>query len=378
MLINKVIVHELVKDQHKPISNSNYRPSLLDNTNELVLKLVSEINKIYGNRYNSAHYGIFADGDARGAFPDSFIEYSDLDTPTDLQFLKVSHIAMQRLYDMASTSTASSGGYLLFADFVHEGTRFFIVAMIKKTSGIKLSSELMPEELEQLDLSKLHQAARINFAKICEYEDASEEEKKELNYLSFISAASSESATGYFIKALGCLKGSASKQATQNLIQSSRSFFANDERISDKKRDFMSALFGYLQDSLQSSSPVKLSEVANLATRYIPVELGDDAQEIIDNFVSKLNSDDLSIPPEFPVNKTVLFSSTHVTAKASNWELSFDKLALGIDPASEVYFDNESGTVTITQLPDSVLETLREETADQRALAEADNLDDEA
>ena len=62
MLINKVIVHELVKDQHRPISDSNYRPLLLDNSNELVLKLVSGINKIYGNRYNSAYYGIFANG----------------------------------------------------------------------------------------------------------------------------------------------------------------------------------------------------------------------------------------------------------------------------------------------------------------------------
>uniref|UniRef100_UPI00260DCF34 nucleoid-associated protein n=1 Tax=uncultured Halomonas sp. TaxID=173971 RepID=UPI00260DCF34 len=135
MILNKVIVHELKKLQHKGIEPSNFRPLVLNNEHPLVLKLVEDVTKIYGNRYNGAHYGTFVDGEGRGTFPDEFDNYTKLDNPTDLNFIKISHIAMYRLYDKASSSPLASGGYILFSDYISEGTRFFLIVMIKKAPG---------------------------------------------------------------------------------------------------------------------------------------------------------------------------------------------------------------------------------------------------
>ncbi|WP_447895458.1 nucleoid-associated protein [Vreelandella sp. GE22] len=375
MEINKVIVHELVKERHQPIENSNYRPLVLDNTHPLVIKLVEGVTKIYGNRYNGAHYGTFVDGDGRGQFPDEFQNYAGKDDPTDLDFIKISHIGMHRLYDKGSVK-AASGGYILFSDLVADDVRYFLVVMIKKTPGMRLSEELSPEELEQLDLSKLHQAARINFSRFGEYEDATVEQKRELNYLSFISPVSSRSASGYFITALGCSEGNTSNQATTNLIRGSRKFFKENDSIKHNKDVFMSSLYTYLHEKLESKEPVKLSEVANIASNYVPHDLGDEAQEIVDAFVAVLNSDELAIPVEFPVSKTSLNRHTHVTAKSPNWKFMFDKVALGTDPASEIFYNKDHGSLTITQLPPEVIQQLDQEVSDDGDGQEQDG-DDE-
>lgn len=361
VIINKVIVHELKKEQHGAIQPSVFRPLVLDGEDEIVVKLVEDINKIYGGRYNGAHYGTFADGEGRGAFPDDLENYSKLDNPSDLNFIKVSHVAMMRLYDKASSSPLSSGGYILLCDYILGGTRFFLVVMIKKTKGMRISKDLKPEELEQLDLSKLHQAAKINFRRLSEYESADNEARKEINYLSFISPSSSKSTSGYFVKALGCSEGNTSNNATDNLIKSSRKFFKGDERISANKDVFMSQVFTYLYEKLGTKEPVRLSEVANIAARNIPAELGEESTEIVNAYVSLLNSDELSIPTEFPVSKTILNKQTHVTAKTENWKFVFDKVALGTDPAAEIFYNRDQETLSITRLPPEIVEQLNKE-----------------
>lgn len=366
MILNKVIVHELKKQQHRGIEDSNYRPLVLDNEHPLVVKLVEDVTKIYGNRYNGAHYGTFVEGEGRGNFPDEFNIYSKLDNPTDLNFIKISHIAMHRLYDKASSSPPASGGYILFSDYVSDGTRFFLIVMIKKAPGMRLSEELIPEELEQLDLNKLHQAARINLRKLAEYEAAEREHRRELNYLSFISPASSKSASGYFITALGCSEGNTSNRATASLIKGSRGFFKQRPEIAENKDAFMSDLYAYLYEKLDNKEPVRLSEVSNIASRHVPADLGDRAQELIDEYVALLNSEDLAIPVEFPVSKSTLKRQTHVTAKSENWQFTFDKLALGTDAASEIYYNREQGTLQITALTPEVIEQLEAELEEEQ------------
>ncbi|EJR6406179.1 nucleoid-associated protein [Salmonella enterica] len=60
--------------------------------------------------------------------------------------------------------------------------------------------------LEQLDLTKINQAARINFDKFLKYQNSSVIDKQDLSYLSFISTTTQKTASGYFILALGATK----------------------------------------------------------------------------------------------------------------------------------------------------------------------------
>ncbi|OLO03315.1 nucleoid-associated protein [Salinicola socius] len=358
MRINSIIVHELVKDQHEAIQPSNYRQTVLDPDNDLVVKLLQGITAIYGSRYNSAHYGTFAEGEGRGAFPDTLLAYSAIDQPDEQQFIAITMSAMERLYDKASSSPAATGGYMVFSDYVSENTRFLLIAMIKKTPGLTLTEELVPEELERLDLKKLHQAARINFEKLDQYLAADVAERDELNYLSFISSTSSESASGYFVSALGCSAGTAASKATNNLIRESKVFFKDNDHLRDNKDAFVSELVSYLSEKQSNGESVKLSEIGQLVHRHIPPQLADQADETVNNFLTRLNSEEVSVPSEFPVSKSALKKHTQIKGDGDNWKFSFEISALSDDEAAEIYYDRDCQTLTLSRLPQDMIDQI--------------------
>lgn len=364
MAIHKVVVHELKKEQHKDIQDSNFRDTVLDPANPAVIKLLDGVTEIYGTRHNSAHYGTFVNGEGRGAFPDNFEIYKAFEDPTDEQFMALSLVGMRRLYEKASGSKAATGGYILFADYENPQGRYFLTAMIKKTPGLTLTARLEPEELEQLDLRRLHQAARISFSRLSDYEAAEPDAKAELNYLSFISSTNTKSASGYFVTALGCAPGAAAVRATDNLLSESKRFFRENEDLKPKREEFVNALYEYLDGKEKDGESVKLSEVGHVVTRHIPDSVADRADEIVETYMARMNSEEVAIPVEFPVSRTALNKHTRITAKGNGWKFSFEKGALGEDEAADIYYNRAEESLTLTRLPpdmvDKILETLDE------------------
>lgn len=361
MQLNKVIVHELIKEKSEDIQDSNYRDAVLNPGNEAVVKLVEGILKVYGTRYNSAHYGVFLTNEGRGAFPDAFEEYKAIEESEDDEFITLTRTAMERLYDKASASHFATGGYIVFSDFTSQNERFFLIAMIKKTPGITLTEELEPEELEQLDLSKLHQAARINFSKLAAYDEAEIEERDGLNYLSFISSASSKSASGYFVTALGCSPGTASGKATDNLLRESKRFFRENDGLKSRGEDFFNDLMDYLGEKEASGESVKLAEVGHVVIRHIPGNMADQSDELLDAYMTRLNSEEVAVPAEFPANKRSLNKHTRITAGGESWKFSFEKNALSsTDPAADVFYNRDQESITLTRLPAGMIEDILE------------------
>jgi len=122
--VNRVIIHELVKEQHESILDNKYGENVLDTSSEIVRRLVESIIKIYGKKDNSAQYGIFDTGAGRGSFPDQFLNYYRTESPSDDDFKKIAKEAMISLYGKAQGRQAASGGYILFADYVSDHGRF--------------------------------------------------------------------------------------------------------------------------------------------------------------------------------------------------------------------------------------------------------------
>jgi len=361
IIINKVVIHELVKEQHQPIQPSNLRTTALDPTNAIVLKLVDSITALYGSRNNSAHYGTFRTGDGSGAFPGCFNTYTDSAAPDDTQFMALTQVAMNELYRKAESIHASSGGYLLFADYSNAQSRFFIIAMIKQKEGIRLSAVLEPEELTELDMNRLYQAARINFGKLSAYLAAPEADRQELSYLSFVSPNAGKTASGYFVTALGCAPGAASARATDTLVKESVAFFRNNTDLKPFRKRFKDNLLAYLSRKEEAEESVKLSEVEEIARQFMPAGEPGQVDEMVCALISHLNSEEHAVPVEFPVNKAALKKHTHISYSADNWDIKFERHALGITDAAQIYFDRENNRITIKDLPDSLIEKIREE-----------------
>ncbi|CAI8710686.1 nucleoid-associated protein [Pseudomonas chlororaphis] len=364
--INFAVIHELVKTQHKDIQPSIIRKLPLDPNNTTVNKVVNEVTSVYGRKQNSAHYGVFSNSKDRGLFPESFHKYAVLQSTTSDDFMTISRAVMENLFEKAEKITPASGGYLLFSDYEVSGNRFFMIAMIKSREGFRLSANLEPEELLELDLTKLNQAARINIKKYHSHRTIPLPERQEINYLSFVSPSSTQSAAGYFVTALGCAKGTASALATKTLIKESSVFFANTPQISKFKSQFREDLIEYLNKKKPGDS-IRLSEIENLARKYIPSEIKDQADKIAEEFIEYLNGDEHAIPVEFPISHSTLQKFTHVSYKDESLQIKFEKLSFSDDPNASIYFDQKSKKLTFNKLPQALEELLESELAQQKS-----------
>lgn len=364
------VVHELVKEQHKDIQESNIRKVVLDLTIPAVNKLFVGATSIYGKKNNSAHYGTFATKTASD-FPSDFSAYSDLKEITAKSFLEVTESVMGELYTAAKDAPASSGGYILFVDYETAQGRFLMIAMLKKRDGLRLDENLVPEELIELDLNSLYHAARINFGRYLEYSAAKDGERHELNYLSFLSQSAGRSAAGYFVTALGCAVGTASAAATKNLILESVKFFRDRPDLHQHRIAVKDDILHYLEKQRDSEQSVKLSEVEALVRHYFPAIYEGQADDMADEFFSYLNSEAVGIPVEFPLNKGVLEKYTHVVYRSDNWQLKFDRDALGEGIDAEIRFIEKEGKLVINNLSVAAIAVIRQAINEKNDTADA-------
>jgi nucleoid-associated protein len=368
--VSFAVVHELKKEQHKDIQNSDIRKVVLKKDKPAVSKLITGAAAIYGKKNNAAHYGIFAKK-TTSDFPKDFDAYAKIQI-TEKSFLEITQSAMGELHAAAKKAPASSGGYILFVDYESPQGRFLLIAMLKKRDGLRLNENLEPEELIELDLNSLYHAARINLGKYQEHSVADDEAKQELNYLSFLSQSAARSAAGYFVTALGCAVGTASAAATQNLIIESVKFFRERPNLRDKRIAFKDEVLRYLERQKDSGESVKLSEVEAIARKFFPAELEGQADDLASEFTGHLNSEAVGVPVEFPISKVVLDKYTHVLYKADNWQLKFDRNSLGEGVDAEIRFMEQERKLIINNLSEEAIEVIRQAIADKQDTANAE------
>jgi nucleoid-associated protein len=371
--VKHAVVHALVKDQHQAIEKSIIKDQTLNPNDDDVIKLVEGVVSAYGSRNNSAHYGVFREvGEGRGSFPDAYHSFASLtQASTTQQFLELTKVAMDELYRKADATPASSGGYMLFAEYSQGDTSFLIAAMVKQKEGLTLNEDLRPEALMQLDLKKLHQAARINLSRYHAYLAAAGEEKAELVYLSFISPHPGKGASGYFVTALGCQAGATSQRATDNLIKATNTFFKGREELSSKRYDFRSDLLAYLDEKREGGQFVKLSEVDALARKYLPADEPGVQDALSEELMAFLNGEENAIPSEFTLSETALNRHKQIRYKAENWQINFEKTALGETDTAEIFYDKDSKKLVLRNIPEDMRSVIEEE-LEARKLSEAD------
>lgn len=359
--LSKAVIHEIIKEQHNEIESPRTAPQTLDTSYEPVLKLVTEVVRLYGKRNNAAHYGTFRNDGREGRFPENFASYRAATAITDEQFLSLTVVATEELHALAKRQPLATGGYLLFADYQSMGVRFFLIAMIKQTDGLRLSKDLVPEELMQLDLKRLHQAARINFEKLLGHDQAGADERPHMTYLSFVSPSASKATAGYFVEGLGCKPGTASVAATKSVISVVPGFFWDRPQLKSNYRRLRDALIDLLSSKAVAGDSVSLDEIEVVVRQYIPVSAAQEADALIEELVANLNSEDSGVPVEFPVAASVVQKAKRIAGDAPSWNVSFERSALGTTDDADVFFIEGSGKIVLSNLPGAMIEQIRVE-----------------
>ncbi|ECI3886724.1 nucleoid-associated protein [Salmonella enterica subsp. enterica] len=377
MEIQQVIVHELIKEAKKSFDFSkpyHLRKTPLDKSNQTVIKLINEISSLYGSKGNSAHYGIFKEElTEQGPIPSKFEEYSLIQENSLDQFVSFSIDVMKQLVKTAQEEPWSSGGFIVFCDYAINNNHFFLISMLKKKNGVTISDNLEPEEMIHLDLSKIHQAARINFDLYQKYKEANESERVDLSYLSFVSKGVGQSASAYFIAALGCDKSLAAAKATKKLPSEVKKFFNKKAELKENANKFRQEIIAYLSRQALNNHSAKLSDVEAIATSHMTY-LDDERRDLyVQELMTHLNSEKVRIPTEFVVSERSLKEIKNLSYKGEDIGFSFEINLLGATADDDVWYDEASGRLSFTNLPPDLRTKLSQAVKDNLKLRRSED-----
>lgn len=369
--LNTAVIHSFKKLAHtEHVGEVVKKDVILQPDNPALQSLVQGINGLIGKEGNSVVYGQFASDDRQGPFPQRFAEFvTGPDEPQ--RFIDLTHLAMDELVDQASKQVLSTGGHILCAQYTSAGESFFLVASMKERGAILLDKDYVPTAIQEIDLSKVQQAARINvdrFQAIHAAEEAAQgdqgaeegagaDDEMDVTYLCFISRGRDSQASDYFIAALGCAKGVASGRATKNAIEQVHKFFRDKKPLRTLAYRAKDAVVRYLQKQLEDGKSARLDAICHVAVQHVPAELVEEIQGLKDF----LNHEKNRVPDDFTVNSTSLRQKTRIKGEASNWVLQFDRGALGEEPAADVYYDPTKRKLTLSNLSVELVELIDKE-----------------
>ena len=341
--LNYAVVHELVKEAGTPEARVDLAETSLSAENRVVVDLVSQIVGLIGQRENMAQYGVFRDDPATTRVPSVVKGYCTEAQPTPDGFLALTKDCMIALHDRARSQNLATGGYLLFADYVSRD-RFLLVAMIKQRSGITMEG-LVPTNITELDLRKLHQVARVAFDRLCRYEEAAAK-RQDMTYVTFVSPKGSRQAAGYFVTALGCKPGTPAAAATKAAVSGTRHFFDTREPIRSSGYEARVELIEFLRRKADNKERVSLHEVVEVVRRYFPLE---EADRLSEELVAHLQSETLRVPAEFPVPKAAVNRYTRFKYQNSQLKVEIDKAAVTREDGGPIYFDEAHRMLVISE-----------------------------
>lgn len=247
---------------------------------------------------------------------------------------------MNELATKASKIKSSSGGYILFLDYFYDKNSYLVIAMIKQKDALTITDNLNLEELLSIDLSKIHQATRINCT---HYSQALASKNDDNFYLSFVSSATDGNTSSYFITALGCQKNTSASKMTKNIIDVSEAFFENDPEIKKYTNDFKDELIKYLTYCCDKKQMATLEQVISKARLILDLSGFQNSNQKADELLEILNSESVNISAAFNVNKDQLNKMLKVKLENDDYTLNFARKLLGTTEAHKIYFDEKKG-----------------------------------
>ncbi|KGK66370.1 nucleoid-associated protein [Xanthomonas citri] len=355
------VIHSLEKEAQSNSSRVRHAPGPLDVSLSQVQSLGQQLSRLVGRDGSTVFWGQFGSNNREGQFPgavENLTASSDLAT-----FMTLTEVGMAELVAAASNELLATGGYVFFMVYEVNSTPFLLVAMIKERGALSLSPDMVPTDIRELDLSKLHQAARINLAR---YEQAlsvgsadAAADEEERTYLCFVNKGARNEVAKYFIDALGCEKGVSSNRATKSAIDAVKRFVSSKKEIKPHARKVRRAVIDHM-----AALPQGAVMTVGTLVAVVRVALGDEMVEHVEGLSEYLNGEEGQVPDSFVVSAQYLKSVTRITAQADGWRLSFEDTEIS-ETEGPLIYNRADKSLRIRRLPDETAKKI-EATLDQR------------
>ncbi len=246
-----------------------------------------------------------------------------------IDFIDYSHKAMTLLKHYIDQASKATGGYMIFVHYTLFGSDFMLIAMLNNVPGIAVNSKLEINNIDYLDISKLHLAARIDLTQWHEEADSG-------RYISMIRAKESHKLSEYFRKFIGSDETIDSRQETSELFTAVKQFCDNKVEGEDNKLQFKQKAAEYCIDQADKGQNVVLKNFSN----YV-------AEGAVDDFMNYVNSEQFELAGEISPNKSVIRRFNKLSGRNAQVSITINEEALG----DTVIFDAEKETLIISDLP---------------------------
>lgn len=340
MGIKNIIVHEVRKDGADKVSEVHPRKTenAIDSHAEDLGKQLSALFQRTG--LNTGQFTVLErEDDPKPHFVSLLDRYYKNNSFGD-NFVDFTIAASREFKKKLDASSSSKGGYLLFNHYEHNDLHFLSVVLMRKKFGLALSKDLTLDEIEQLDLDKLHMAARINLSAWGQGNSS--------RYIAFRIGRGAKEVTDYFAQFIGCEEYTKAKQDTKNLVKVTTRYCQENNFSDDKTNVVKKFVFDQCSAWLDDSQPVLISDLSTMLDKsFKPKEEG--------KFLSIAQDEPFNLSNELPVEKSSLKGLTRFMGRTKNLTVSFDSSLLNVS----VFFDSEKEHLTITEMPEELVDELK-------------------
>lgn len=326
MAIKNIIVHLLNK---KPDSGESFL-SLSDEAIAAAHSLdcfLDDLNKIYNSKSNKV-FGAFHKDQKADSLEQCLSDYLEKQTA----FVKMSQQAMALLKQTIDQASKATGGYVVFIHYALFGSEFMMIAILNNTDGISVSQSLEISSIDYLDLSKLHLAARIDLTQW-------KEDPESNRYISMVRAKESHKLSEYFRKFIGSDESIDSGSETTTLFNAVNQYCDNEISEDNEKVEIKKKAAKFCIEQADNGQNMNLRDFSSYVN-----------DTAVDDFLNYVKNEQFELASEIAPNKYVARRFNKLSGRNARLSISFNEEMLGND----VIYNAEKGTLTFSELPDSL------------------------
>lgn len=333
-MLTRLIAHQIIKKAHETTATLQLRKKLLPTNSNVATILFEELRDAFQKR-NPVAGAFLTTGDTQPRFQQVLSRYIKANDAQS--FVSFTSSAMTVLCDEMAKQQAATGGYVVFAEYEADNTKFLFAALLSTTAKPNFDEELNLIESPALDMDHLRHGARVRFDKL---------EKNENGVVLFISEQSS-GASDYFVDFIGCEAIASPEQQGRNLYCALDSWASANEYSDEQKGSLLQSAYSYWQTCRRNGSAMTLTAIANACmpqdSNALLKHLAKEGQDLAGEFAP---------PPPGVMKRFVKFTFSKCGLK-----LEFDRNTW----ANEIKINQKLKTLTITNVPDELITALSEE-----------------
>ncbi|WP_375170728.1 nucleoid-associated protein [Marinobacter sp.] len=346
MDIKNIIVHEV--DKHKSETSGDmvvgYDIRKKENPiNDHSKMLVNQVSKLFRNTgLSSGNFKTPIDENDEKPDFEKLLEKQFSENKFH-DFVEFTSVATRNFGRLLNKAPNAKGGYLWFNHYVYDGKHFLSIVLLRKKEGLRIKN-LSLDPVEEIDLDKLHMAARINISNWLE------KSLLETRYISFRVGRTTGNVTDYFADFIGCQEYTEAKEDTSNLIAVTVEYCHHHAFDPCKIERAKDEVFERCRKWIDDGKPVYIEDISLVLDKTFSI---DDEQAGV--FLRVAQKDPYNLNNEIKIDKKTLSGLVRYRGHNKKMNISFDSELLD----EVVFFNKEKGYLEFRELPEKLLAQLK-------------------